>query len=53
MMTRSSRFWRSSNKRSNLLETFICVYLSSLLPMFFQCCIQTLYLEVFLYFKFL
>jgi hypothetical protein len=47
------RFWRISNKRSNLLETFLYVYLSHLISVFFLCCIQTLYLEVFLYFKFL
>lgn len=51
-MTHSSRFWRNSNQRSNFLETFICVCLFSNCYVFL-CCIHTLYLEVFLYFKFL
>jgi hypothetical protein len=35
--------WRISIMRSNLLKKFLCVYLSPLIPVFFLCCIQTLY----------
>jgi hypothetical protein len=38
-----------SNKRSNLLEILLCVYLSLDNPMIFLCCIQTSHLVSFLH----
>lgn len=51
VMGNPQRFWRKVSKMFNLLEKFIWVYVSHLIPVFFLWCNQTIIHVFFLYFS--